>query len=424
MAEEGGQSPINTGTQSGTQTFEHDPDKDDDCFTGPDMGTDMITADDDFSAPNLAMETFAGKTYSRVADEAGADQVYMVSSEEGDEKTAKGKFVNLHAAKQAFESPLERLARLRREVEEFTADLALLDKANAMTALSSKSPDNVHVVQLTRDMNAATIHAPSAPALSPSCQDAWHGTARTAGQQLAASLKNSGQGLPANLQLKLPFGIDAQASDVAEWDARISSLESSVGKASQQGDDLLTRLNALRTKLQLFDDNKLATVSRAISVVALDLQIATQSSASVTSTKLDELSKLMDTAQPNVEAVAQVQAALVKSREEDERAANLLLRLHRVELASAACSEMVRADQSCLTQAAKGLQANMALLGTNAESLESRMVKLVGAIENGGRTKPTRMAARMADGKGGRKLSELSSNIFAHELARLNSESG
>lgn len=283
----------------------------------------------------------------------------------------------MHACTNAFESPVERVLRLRREIKGFAAELTLLSVQTEAKGDASREARTV-VQGLEQGMSALL----SDERIRPYLQHNHTATHLLSGGDpvlhAAMDAAHGGEGFA--LSLASTAGVRAEALE-----AKLAAVEAVVGQtAGVGGEDLRTRLAKVQARIASVEVPQLDALSRRIQAVQADLLLhepqrrATEGAppSEATKAQVEELVAIEGKYAAQVKETPRLLKQLHEGQSTHASAADALTRLSNLAQQSEAIAEMLAADQEGLNSMQSSFGDNMQVMEANMVALEARLAAI------------------------------------------------
>jgi Dynamitin len=300
----------------------------------PVMRKDEDLVDSAIMTAEQAFEVFAGKLY--VANP------YSTRQDTTEQEESK-------------ESPLQRLGRLKRELEELEKDCASKDDSNLLQDQLAQLQGQLQRLSMTQLKQQ---------------------------ESLTATIQASITGLNASEKAEVAQNCSSSTVGVkTELEERVNRLETALGWASGTS-SMLDRLEALESMQSKLDDKKLDLLQKRCKVIRQDLEAAAKarnklvsSTSSAEDSKTiaalyDQLHQLQGMSQHLPALSARLQALAHQHVDAATRAA----RFQAVEQVTANLQQQVQSMETALTALDASMQQNAAAMLENMKVLEERML--------------------------------------------------
>eukprot|EP00741_Cyanophora_paradoxa_P003552 tig00000093_g3450.t1 len=331
---------------------------------------EVFGSDDDIEdtrlSPRQAFEMFMGKRYD-LRNQDMSDSI----GKGGRRARPAAEYEVLEAASRRFESPAQKLYRLRGEVAEFLEELDALQQAE------------------TQDDSA---HAEAGGGRRRGGAGRLAGELRELQEQLAGVLRDQRKrglllaGDPAapvsaELSSQLSQRLAAQI-EALRLEARIARLEKLLGNSDPAAPCLRGSVEEVRRRLALLDPARLDAIQRKLQALGPQLELLAKqkallgSAAGPSEKKVGELYGALE----RWDAVSQQLPALVARlhslRALHESAAHFKATLAALEAEQAGASDALRSQAALLVRLERGLAENAAAASANFAALEARVAAL------------------------------------------------
>lgn len=268
-------------------------------------------------------------------------------------------FESLPHSESHFESTLDTFHRLQNEVESFREEL------------TRRKAEPYDTPKLGLDDMAVTIHTLSD-----------NSSSEAAARALLGQVEGC-KGAPSNgVTYSLYRGHDEQ-SPLLEMDRRVDELFRQVGPASSEP-SMFAVMKDLQARLELADEFKLDAIYRRSKALVTEIDtLETPEQTTATQgqdqAKAQQIVKLSGVMRPLTAAAQEVPSVLsrIKTRKDtDEQAAQLLLRLKRLQTLNESATRMLLTDQQAILKVGSQMVANSKTMTSNLELLQRRLQTL------------------------------------------------
>mmetsp|Transcript_10619 Transcript_10619/g.20139 ORF Transcript_10619/g.20139 Transcript_10619/m.20139 type:complete len:378 (+) Transcript_10619:82-1215(+) len=332
---------------------------------------------------DLGLEKFAGKffTSSKLADAAELEAEIANQLEAKTACKRTGSF---------YESPLERLLRMREELNNLKQDLtglAAVESDPAMEALSKNLNQlQTEMTTVCSKHKLATLLPHDYVASGKVLQRPAHSTPE--GQQLLHQLQLASSSTDPQVRYSL-FSQDLASGVVPtlEVEPKLTAMERIVGDTATASKDFATLFQALQNLLStanLLDTTKLDSLLRRSKSLRTEIELFEQQKtategappSAAQADRIASLSTLVQRCSSDVSNLPTITKKIVAKEKENTAASNVLIRLQRLQQQQKDLQAVVDNDREGLQQLASSFQANMGVLNANVTALCSRLDKL------------------------------------------------
>lgn len=298
-------------------------------------------------------------------------------------------FSNCRLKKKNCETPMEKLQRLKYEVQQLTKDLDTVTSGSNTNAESAKA--SVCIAEIETHFSNILCDSRIAPYLSKDVPLNKSGIANEQSECAGAlidQLKDFGggggkQGVEYNLYKNENLAGDHMR--LIELDRQIGALETnlgSIGSTEKTGfSEINSALSDLYRKLELLDGHKLESVQRRISNLGTEIEIlegnmpklrGKQTSAQ----KFEELYTYMKKWDDGTRELPGFILRLESQVSVHRESAQTLLRMQKLGRQQLALNNLLTQDREALTKANASIGTNLTIMNNNIKNFKKRFAEL------------------------------------------------